>query len=491
MPYRQYDQNIVFLLPPSLDEWITKDHPVRVFSEILERIDIGGFREAKVEGRPAYHPRMMLKILLWGYASGIRSSRKMEAKLQTDVAFMWLAALEKPDFRTICLFRTANRALIEKVFAEVVLLARALGMGKLGLIALDGTKIQANAGVDSFKKVEDWREALKKAKEEVSRILSEAEATDREEDSIYGKEKQGEELPEGLKKSVERVKKIEKILKEAERLGKQDESRISSTDAEASFMHRKNGSIPAYNAQAAVTEDQLIIYAEVTTEPVDVNQLKSALEGIEKLAEERPKTIVADAGYTGGGNLELLETKGIDGYIPESGEKNIGKIKESRPELFRKEDFRYDEEKNLYICPAGQEMRPVANSTIKTKYSKKHITTYRTARGLCSTCGNNHKCTTNKKSGRAITRDGYEEYRQKMRKKLNTEEGRKIYGKRKILVEPVFGQMKIVEGLTQFLLRGIEKIRIEWNVGAVAHNLLKITRRIIEGKVILANAPCT
>ncbi len=129
MPFRQYDQNIVFLLLPSLDEWIGKDHPVRVSSEILERIDIMGFREAKVDGRPAYHPRMTLKILLWRYASGVRSSRKIEAKLQTDVAFMWLAALDKPDFRTICLFRTVNRVLIEKVFVEVVLLARALGMG--------------------------------------------------------------------------------------------------------------------------------------------------------------------------------------------------------------------------------------------------------------------------------------------------------------------------------------------------------------------------
>ncbi len=167
-------------------------------------------------------------------------------------------------------------------------------------------------------------------------------------------------------------------------------------------MHRKNGSIPAYNAQAAVTEDQLIVYAEVTTEPVDVNQLKPALEGIEELAEERPEKIVADAGYTGGENLGLLETKGIDGYSPESGEKNIGKIKVARPELFRKEDFRYDEEKNLYTCLARQEMRPIANSTTKTKYSKKHITTYRTARGACSACEMHHNCTTNKKSGRAI-----------------------------------------------------------------------------------------
>lgn len=488
MPYRQYDQNIVFLLPPSLDEWIAKDHPVRIFSEILERIDIKGFREAKVEGRPAYHPRMMLKILLWGYASGIRSSRKIESKLQTDVAFMWLAALEKPDFRTICLCRTTNRALIEKVFAEVVLLARALGMGKLGLIALDGTKIQANAGVESFKKVEDWRGALKEAKEEVSRILSEAEEADKKEDGVYGKDNRGDELPEGLKESADRVEKIEKILKEAERLGKQDDNRISSTDVEASFMHRKAGSIPAYNAQAAVTEDQLIVYADVTTEPVDVNQLKPALEGIEGLLEEQPEKVVADAGYTGGENLEALETKGIDGYIPESGEKNIGKAASRRPELFQKGDFRYDAEKNLYICPAGQEMRPVANSTIKTKYSEKHITTYRTAKGACSTCEINHKCTTNKKMGRAITRDGYEEYRQKMRKKINTEEGKEIYGKRKILAEPVFGQMRVVGGLNQFLLRGLEKVRTEWKIGATAHNLLKIIRRALEGKVVLANA---
>lgn len=268
MPLRPYNQYLMFLLPPSLDEWVPKDHPARILSEILERIDIKGFREAKTEGRPAYHPRMMLKVLLWGYANGIRSSRKIESKLTTDVAFMWLAALEKPDFRTICLFRTTNRNLIEKVFAEVVLLARVLGMGKLGLIALDGTKIQANAGVGSFKKVEDWRKALYEAKEEVSRILSEAEAIDREEDGVYGEASRGDELPEGLREATDRVEKIEKILKEAEHLGKDNKSRVSSTDTEASFMHRKVGSIPAYNCQAAVTEEQIIVYAEVTREPV-------------------------------------------------------------------------------------------------------------------------------------------------------------------------------------------------------------------------------
>ncbi|MBI4681454.1 MAG: IS1182 family transposase [Nitrospirae bacterium] len=486
MPLRPYDQDQIFLLPPSLNEWVRDDHPARVLSEITERLDTTLFRETKIEGRPAYHPLMMLKILLWGYASGIRSSRKIATKLQTDVAFMWLAALEKPDFRTICLFRTANKNMIEKVFAEVVLMARAMGMGKLGLIALDGTKIQANAGVESFKKVEDWREALKEAKEEIRRILSEAEETDKKEDSVYGADSRGDELSEGLRESADRVEKIEKLLKEAKRLGKDEKSRMSLTDAEASFMHRKAGSIPAYNAQAAVTEDQLIVYADVTTEPIDVNQLKPAIEGIEGLLQQRPEKVVADAGYTGGENLEALEIKDIDGYIPESGEKNIGKIISHRPEQFQKDAFRYDKNENLYICPSGEEMQPVANSTIKTKYSEKHKTTYRTARGVCSACEINHKCTTNKKMGRAITRDGYDEYRQRMREKIKTKEGREIYGKRKILAEPVFGQMRVVGGLTQFLLRGLEKVGIEWKIGAIAHNLLKIIRRVLEGKVVLA-----
>lgn len=483
MAYRLYDQNQRFLLPPSLNEWIEENHPVKVFSEILDRIEINGFRECKTEGRPSFHPLMMTKVLLWGYATGVRSSRKIEGRLKTDTAFMWLSGLEKPDFRTLCLFRTNNRSLIEETFTKVIITARSMGMGRLGTVSLDGTKVQASAGIDSFRKLDDWRKELAETKEEVRKILREAETVDKEEDGVYGKEKRGDEIPEGLENKQKRIEKIEKVLKEVEVKAKEGKSRVSSTDPDAVFMHRKGWSIPAYNAQAAVTEDQMIVYAEITTEPIDVNQLQPAIEGIEETLREKPDKMLADAGYSGGKNLEAFETKTIDGYIPASGERNIGKIEGARPELFRKEEFVHDVVRNICVCPAGQEMYPKARSKVATKYSGRELTVYRTSKGICKSCHLKEQCTTDEKHGRAISIDGYEVYRQRMRDKLNTEAGKEIYGKRKTMVEPVFGQIRMVGGFDRFLLRGKEKARLEWKLTATAHNLLKMTRRIAEGAV--------
>jgi transposase len=185
----------MFLLPPSLDEWVRQDHPARVFSEVVDRIDTSQFRDPKDEGRPAYHPTMMLKVLLWGYATGVRSSRKIEERLHQDIVFMWLAGMERPDFRTLCLFRSDNKETIEKVFTEVIMIAQAMGMGSLGLVALDGSKVRANSGVDTFKKVEDWKEILTEARAEARRILQEAESIDKAEDAGHGQNRRGDELP--------------------------------------------------------------------------------------------------------------------------------------------------------------------------------------------------------------------------------------------------------------------------------------------------------
>ncbi|MCG2722576.1 MAG: transposase [Thermodesulfovibrionales bacterium] len=211
MPLRPYDQEQIFLLPPSLNEWVRQDHPARVFSEIIDRIDTRPFREPKEEGRPAYHPKMMLKVLLWGYANGVRSSRKIEERLQQDVVFMWLAGLEKPDFRTLCLFRSANREAVEHVFADVITIAQSMGMAKLALVAIDGSKVQANSGIDSFKTVEDWRKTLEKARGEARQIIAEAERIDKEESDLYGEEARGNELPKEIEKRVNRIRKIEEL----------------------------------------------------------------------------------------------------------------------------------------------------------------------------------------------------------------------------------------------------------------------------------------
>ncbi len=487
MPLRPYEQDQMFLLPPSLNEWVRDDNPVRVFSEIIDRIDTTPFRQIKEEGRPAYHPAMMIKVLLWGYATGVRSSRKIEEKLGQDIVFMWLAGLEKPDFRTLCLFRTNNKEALEKIFTEVMIVAKTLGMATLGLVALDGSKVRANSGIDTFKKLRDWKELLKEAKEEAQRIISEAEKTDREENKVYGEDKRGNELPKEIEGVQDRIEKIEALIKKAKELGKEDDSRVSLTDTDASFMHKGNTSIPAFNAQVAVTEDQLIVYADVTAEPVDVNQTKKAIEGIKKTHKEKPEILVADTGYAGGENFRYLEDNKIDGYIPSEDERHIGskKRQKAREHLFTKEDFTYDAQKDKYTCPQSKKLMPVARTQFKSKYSKREVTTYRTERGTCAACPLREKCTTNIKLGRAITRDGYEEYRKRMKEKLSASEGRLIYGKRKCLVEPVFGQIKTRGGFSQFLLRGLEKVRLEWKIAAIAHNLLKITAAIMRKERIL------
>ena len=487
MPLRPYEQDQMFLLPPSLNEWVRDDNPARVFSEIIDGLDTTTFRQSKEEGRPAYHPAMMIKVLLWGYATGVRSSRKIEEKLEQDVVFMWMAGLEKPDFRTLCLFRTNNKEALEKIFADIIMVAKTMGMATLGLVALDGSKVRANSGIDTFKKLGDWKELLKEAKKEAQRIINEAENIDAEEDKIHGDNKRGDELPKDIEKAQDRIKKIEELIKKAKELGKEDESRVSLTDAEASFMHKGNTSIPAFNAQLAVTEDQLIVYADVTAEPVDVNQTRRAIEGIRETIKEKPEILVADTGYAGGENFKYLEDNKIDGYIPSEDERHIGSKKRQKAmeHLFAKEVFTYNTHKDKYTCPQGKTLRPVARTQFKSKYSKREITTYRTERGTCAACPLREKCTTNVKLGRAITRNGYEEYRERMREKISTAEGKAIYGKRKCLVEPVFGQMKTRNGFSQFLLRGLEKVRLEWKIVATAHNLLKITTAIMRKERIL------
>lgn len=481
MAFRPYDQNQTFVLPPSLDEWIGRDHPARVLSEIVDRLDVSGLRLPKARGRRAYHPGMLLKVLLWGYATGVRASRKIEARLSSDVVYMWLAGMEKPDFRTICLFRRANVQAIDELFVQVLMVAKGMGLLRLGVVALDGTKIRANAGSGSFKKHQRWREELEELREEVRKITEEAEAVDRAEDEKYGSESRGDELPRALQEAEERVRRIERVLTELRAQGEDDEEvQVSLTDPEAGFMRRLGSALPAYNAQAAVTEDQIIVYADVTREPVDVNQLVPALEKIEEVTGEKPAQLLADAGYAGGENFKEAEQREVDAYIPEERERNIGKKARRNPELYGKEDFRYDDQRDCYICPAGRELFPCAKSHVKGKYSEREVVIYRTDQGVCARCAQRDKCTKTKGPlGRAVSRDGYEQERARMRDKLKTEAGREIYAKRKYLVEPVFGQIKGVERFVQFLLRGLEGARREWKWAAVVHNLLKIIRKIL------------
>jgi len=480
MPVRLYDQNQQFLLPPNLNEWLRKDHPARVFSDIVEHIDISGFQEIKLEGRPRFDTRMMLKTLLWGYANGVRASRKLEERLLSDVTYMWLAGLEKPDFRTICLFRKTNLDRLTYLFGQVLLLAGDLKLVRLGLIALDGTKVRANVSVESFKSIKNWEDELNETKEKVKKILSEAEAADLEDDRKYGEDKRGDEIPKELENNEERIKKIEELIKQQTGRKIDKSQKASSTEPEAKFMHHKNGSMPAYNCELAVTKEQIIVHADVTSEPMDTNQLKPALDAIQDNCGKDPKRVLADAGFRSGANFRELEDRRIDGYIPESSEENIGKDLDHKTDLYVRDEFQYNEESNCYKCPAGQILTPKTRSHQYTKYSNKWITIYQAEEGVCLRCQQKNKCT--KSENRSIRRGEFEAERLRMLQKLKTDKGRKLYRKRKIMVEPVIGQIKTVGNFVRFMLRGLTGAKIEWKWATIAHNLLKITRKVVNGE---------
>lgn len=484
MPSRPYDQNQQFLLPHNLNEWLRKDHPARVFSDIVDRIDISGFQEIKLEGRPRFDTRMMLKILLWGYATGIHSSRKLEERLLSDVTYMWLAGLEKPDFRTICLFRKTNLDKLTHLFGRVLVLAGDLKLVRLGLIALDGTKVRANVSVESFKSIKNWEDDLNEAKEKVKKILSEAEAADLEDDRKYGADKRGDEIPKELEDNKARIKQIEELIKQQTGRKIDKSQKASSTEPEAKFMHHKNGSMPAYNCQLAVTKGQLIVHADVTSEPMDTNQLKPALDAIQDNCGKDPKRVLADAGFRSGANCRELEDRKIDGYIPESSEENIGQDLKPKTDLYAKDEFQYDEENNCYKCPAGKILAPTSRSHQYTKYSDKWITVYQAEEGVCLKCNRKSKCT--KSRSRSIMRGEFEAERLRMLEKLKTDKGRKFYRKRKVMVEPVIGQIKVVGNFVRFMLRGLAGAKIEWKWVTIAHNLLKITRKVVSGERKLA-----
>lgn len=486
MPVRYYDQKQVYLFPPCLDEWIDEDHPARIFSELIDHIDLSGLCEIKATGCPRFPPDMMTKVLLWGYATGVRASRRIEEHLHSNVVFMWLAGRLKPDFRTICDFRRCNQDALDCIFAQVVVMARELGMAKLGLVALDGTKIRASAGIGSFKKLKAWRKELTEAKQLVAAIMAEAEALDRRDEAQLGDAQSTVRLPLELATAERRIAKIQALLNQIPP-DLDEETRISSTDPDARFMHTAIGSMPAYNAELVVTPDQIIVSAHVTNEPVDQNQLAPGLARTEQICGERPMQVVADTGFNQGNNLQLMEKLGIDGYIPESGERNIGKDLRGKLELFSKAEFRYDAEQDCCQCPAGQILRPTSKQRKQSKYAKWEGIVYRTERGTCLSCPLKQRCTESKSpAGRSVTRDDYEAERTRMRAKLNTVEGKLVYGRRKKIVEPTIGQIKVVGGIRQFLLRGIRKVGIEWLWSTIGHSLLKITRRVVDGTVKLA-----
>lgn len=465
--FKPLKKDQLLLLPPFLEEFIPENHLARVVSEIVDSLDTSNIELKYSElGQNAYHPKIILKILFYGYATGIRSGRKIATKCETDTAFMYLAQMYKPDFRTINDFRKDNIKEIEHYFVDIIKICQELGLVKIGSIAIDGTKIRANATSSRSKDKEGYEKWLQKVEEEIREILKEAEKTDEEEDRKYG-DRRGDELPESLRKKEHLKEKIKQVLKN---FGKDKEEKINLTDPDANYMQEKKGVVRAsYNCQVSVAEDQIIVGAAVSKEANDRTELTKMIEFTEENLGEEVKTIVADSGYSSYDNYEYLRKREKNAYIPDQYFEKV-KNKEYEEQKYHRENFTYDKECDCYICPEGKTLTRYKKRISNKGRRKWKQVIYKGTE--CMECSVKNLCT--KQKARTYARELREDLQEEMREKLLTKEGSKKYKWRLYTAEPPFGHFKHNLGYKRFLLRTLEKVQAEFKLMCIGYNLMKI-----------------
>ena len=445
--FREYDQDQLFLMPPSIQEWVKEDSLARFLSEVVDGMDARGRLDAfyapyRVDGwgAPAFHPVMMLKVLLYAYTNGVTSSRRIETMLEVDVAFRYLAANNQPDFRTINGFRTTHLDALLGVFVDVLELCRDAGMVKLGRVALDGHRVAGDASLSENRK----RERLE---QQVQELLDEAALIDVRENQQHGPGARGDELPSRLKNPRKRAEHLQRALdelkkredaqraeqeerivlreKEEREAGRKkrgrkpkpaaevklpEDARVNRTDPDSRVMKGRNGQyLQGYNGQAMVDcGSQVIVAQQLTNEAADVKLLAPMLERCEEQAGARPEQVLADAGYWSEANGELDGQGGTDLLIA-----------------------------TVHWARENPDQHP---------------------------------------------------QRDRMETKVEKEEGKAAYAQRGSTAEPVFGQM-VTRGLERFRLRGKKKAELEWSLWCTTHNLLKLWRhgRGSRGRSV----PCT
>jgi len=425
--YRPYVPEQDLLLPPSLRDWLPEDHLAYFVSDLIDQLDLSAIMavyEDEDRGYPPYHPVMLTKVLVYGYCVGVFSSRRIQRRLLEDIPFRVLAAGNEPDFRTIADFRKRHLAALQGFFEQVLQMARELGAARVGRVALDGSKVKANASKHKAMSYGRMRDKQKQLRDEVAQLLAQAEAADAADDAEYGVDQRGDELPAELRRRESRLKRIREAKRalearakdEAAATGKPVESakpdskaQYNFTDPESRIMKGPDGFVQAYNVQVAVNEQQLIVGQAVTQDTNDKKQLVPMITIIEEQSGATPTQLLADAGYCSDANLAAVADTPIDAYI--STRKQTHGERPGRPGP----------------CPRG----PLPKTATRVD---------------------------------------------RMSRKLHTKAGAAVYAARKAIVEPVIGQIKQARGFRQFLLRGIEKVQGEWSLVCTTHNILKLHR---------------
>ena len=502
--FKDYTPNQILLLPPSLEEMIETNHPVRVVNQVIDSLDIDLLiKTYKGGGCSSYHPRMLLKALVYGYLTNNYSSRKIEQALKQNIHFMWLSGMSYPDHNTVNRFRCDRlNGVLKKVFSQVVLLLIEKGVITLKEAYLDGTKIEANANRYTFV----WGRSIAKSKERIKKQLNElwayAESVAKEElennepeyfekidqesikqtISIINEALKDKPVNKKVKQKLDYARKnwpenLKKYEQQEKTLGSRNS--YSKTDPDATFMkmkedHMLNGQLkPGYNWQIS-TENQYILGYTIHQTTNDTTTLQSHLESLKKTLGKMPDVLVADAGYGSEENYEYLENNDIEAFV-KYGYFHKEQSKKWKTDPYRTENLQYDKDNDYYICPAGQQMTFIKERVRITDNGYKQVNRLYQAR-TCYGCPLRELC--NKKKGNRTIEinQRLNRYKSIIREKLNSERGIKYRSQRPVDVEAVFGIIKGNKNYRRFLLRGMDKVETEAGLLAVAHNLDKLAR---------------
>lgn len=450
--FRAYDMSQLMLLPPDLRQWLPDDHLALYVSDVVEQLDLSGilqsYEAGDARGRPPYHPQMMVKLLIYGYCVGKMSSRKLEQASYDDVGFRVLSGNQQPDHASIAEFRKRHLAELAKLFVQVLQLCQRAGLIKLGHVAIDGTKIKANASKYQTLTYAGLSEAEQKLTATVARLLAEAARIDEAEDELYGPGKRGDELPAELRETKSRLARIRELKADLEREAREaaekqaaaakqkndqrerraqerghkvgrlaqvvapaqatpkPKAKRNFTDMESRMMkdHASNTFVQGYNAQLGVdAHSQIIVAATVVQAGNDQEQLLPVLLTVKENLGQLPASVSADAGYFSTAAVTAEEIKTVAVHVPPN---------QREPQAWE------------YEVPLTEK------ATVQ----------------------------------------------ERMWHKLKSPEGAKVYNQRQVIVEPVFAYLKHVRGFRQFLLRGLARVEAEWLLMCLTHNLLKMFR---------------
>ena len=474
MPFREMNRDQAWLLPPTLDELVPPDHPARFVAEFVDALEREDWRELDVQpdgepmGAPAYHPRALLSVWLYGFMTNVRSCRKLESACRDQIPYLWLTGWQQPDHNTLWRFYQKHRRSMRGLFKRTVRTAVAMELVDLAVQAVDGTKVYANAALIQTYDARRLQELLDRVEGAIESLEAQNEGGD---DGVVAR------LPEKLaeqKALRQRVRQAMKELPSKERPNRYKRpARINLTDKDARLMRTRQGIVPGYNAQAMVSPvaadggvtGMLVTASDVVDEPNDAARLTMMTRQAEEVSGARVPMTLADAGYFAGRHVAELHQRGQQVVMPDM----------ARPtnHPYHKDQFIYDEGTDSYTCPHGEVLAFTGMKSNKAKKAREYRIV---SASVCRECPAFGVCTRNISAGRTLEIGPYDVALRRHRDWMATDEAQQAYRRRLPLIEPLFAIIKNQLGAQRFSLRGIVDVRAEWDMLVTAFNLRTLWR---------------